>query len=365
MPISHVKTVTIADWSGVVTVANSTGGTTTDQASNLVRGGDWNSNHVVSLSASEIAPIFSFANGLSSTTAAGGITVGMNSDPWFEPFPHFNTASTQMQLSSMSNGTWYLDGPYEIDQAIGKGQINMFLAMPANFLGGGVYSAATTGSVSRSGTFYNHFALYTQGGGASTTRLESLWTAQVSFVFTNSMALSTANTSSGSLTNALTVSFPAQWDTAGAVTYSTTSTSATSNLSASTMANTRYDSLISNVGAYISGSFMVPHGFSTTVPPGIYWVGRMQFSTTASAGTSGGIGSMGTYFGQASVLGGVEHLGVAYKRMGLSVSNSSTNFAPFHGFLATSTTNATANLGTADIRATTGKAYWNYFVSTY
>jgi hypothetical protein len=131
------------------------------------------------------------------------------------------------------------------------------------------------------------------------------------------------------------------------------------------MASTRYNSLISAVGAYLSGSFMAPHGFSTTLSPGIYWIGRMQRATTSSTGTAGGIGSMGTYFGQASILGGVEHLGNAYKQLGKSVSNSSTNFAPFHGFLATSTTGATSIIGTADIRGTTGKAYWQYWQSSY
>jgi hypothetical protein len=365
MPVTHAKNVTAADWSGVITVGNSTGGSTTDQASNLARPGDWNSNHVVNLSASELTPVFTFTNGLSSTTAAGGITIGMASDPWYTPLPFYNTGVTQVSVSSMSNGTWYLDGPYEWDQAMGKGQINVFVAMPANFLGGAVYSAASTGSVTRTATFYNHFAIYKQGSGASTTRLESFWTMQNSFIATNEMNLNTANTSSGTLTNRLTISFPAQWDTAGGITYSSSSTSATSNLSASTMASTRYDSLISNVGAYLSGSMMQIFGMSTTAPPGIYWVGRMQFTTTASAGTSGGIGSMGTYFGQCSVLGQVELLGNAYRRQGLSVTNSTSNFFPFHGFLATSTTDATSIINTADIRGTTGQMYWNYFASSY
>jgi hypothetical protein len=91
----------------------------------------------------------------------------------------------------------------------------------------------------------------------------------------------------------------------------------------------------------------------------------MFFTTSATAGTAGGIGSMGTYFPQQSVLGGVEHLGNAYKMLGSSVSNSTSNWAPFHGFLATSTTNATSIINTSDVRGTTGKAYWNYFVSTY
>ena len=365
--ITHIKSNTIGDFTGTVTLFDSAGTTQTALATNLVRPSDWNSNHSVAITmqAADITNLFDFGRGLSSSTDTNKISVGIASNQWYEPFPHFNTASTQMQLSSMSNATWYLDGPYEIDQALGSGQFNMFIALPANFLGGAAYSAVTTGSVTRNGTFYNEIAIYRQASGTNTTRLESVWTMENQFVFTNIMNLSTANTSSGSLTNRLTISFPAQWNVSGAVTYSTTSTSATSNLSASTMASTRYDSLISNVGAYISGSFMAPHGFSTTLSPGIYWIGRMQNTTTSSAGTSGGIGAMGTYFGQASILGGVEHLGNAYKQLGKSVSNSSTNFAPFHGYLATSSTNATSIIGTADIRGTTGKAYWQYFVSTY
>jgi hypothetical protein len=365
MPVTHAKSDTIADWSGVVTINNSTGGTTTDQASNLVRPIDWNSNHVVSLSASEVAPVFQFGSGLSSSTAAGGISVGIQSDPWFVPFPLFNTASTQMSLSSMSNGTWYFDGPYENDQALAKGQIHALFAFPANFAGGAAYSAASTGSVTRTITQYNHWAIYTQASGANTTRLESYWTAQNSWIATNEMRLSTANTSSGSFTNYLTLSFPGQWDSNGGVTYTSTATSGTSNLSASTMASTRYDSLISGVGAYLSGSIMAIFGMSTTLPPTIFWVGRMTFSTSASAGTSGGIAALGTNFGVGSVLGQVDGLVNAYKRQGLSVSNSTTNVRPFHGFLATSTTQATASLGTADIRGTTGQMYWHNWLSTY
>ena len=46
MAVSHVKSNTIADWAaGAVTVANSTGGTQTVDATNLVRPSDWNSAH--------------------------------------------------------------------------------------------------------------------------------------------------------------------------------------------------------------------------------------------------------------------------------------------------------------------------------
>ena len=365
MPITHAKSNTLADWSGVITVGNSTGGTTTDQASNLVRPIDWNSGHVVSLSASEVAPVFAFSNGLSSTTGAGGISVGIGSAGWSEPFKALNTAVTQMSLSVMSNGTWYFDGPYAVPFALGKGQINAFMAYPANVLGGNVYSCASTGSVTRTATVYHHLALYTQGEGTNQSRLFSVWTMQNSWLATNEMRLATANTSSGSFSNYLSVSFPSQFDTDGGVTYGSFSRSTTDTVSASTIASTRYNSLISSAGAYLSGSIMVPFGLSTTLPAGDYWMARMSFSTTASAGTSGGIAALGTYFGAGSVLGRLEFLGNAYKRLGSTVSNSSTNYAPFHGYLATSSTQATSGVGSADIRGTSGNAYWNFFASSY
>ena len=45
MSIVHVKSNTVPDWTGTVTIGNSTGGTQTIAATNLVRPGDWNSAH--------------------------------------------------------------------------------------------------------------------------------------------------------------------------------------------------------------------------------------------------------------------------------------------------------------------------------
>ena len=49
MALYHSKTNTIADWTGTVTVGNSTGGTQTANATDLVRPGDWNSAHLQQL----------------------------------------------------------------------------------------------------------------------------------------------------------------------------------------------------------------------------------------------------------------------------------------------------------------------------
>lgn len=363
LTVSHAKSDTIADFTGTVTVFNSAGATQTVVATNLVRPSDWNSNHnaTLSLTASELASIFNFGTGLSSTTAAGGISVGFDSGAYFEPFALHNTNST---LSAPGIGTWYLDGPYKIPLGFGKGQIRMLVTNAAGFVGGGTYSAASTGSVTRYQTFYNQLALYKQGSGASTSRLESVWTGDMSVLATWEMRLTTANTSSGTVSNYLTLSFPSRWDTDGAVTYGSTSASGTSNLSTSTMASTRYDSLITGAVAYLSGSRMDMVGMNTTIPPGEYWLAHMMTSSTSTTGTSGGIAN-GTLFSTHNRLGLLENAVGAFKRLGLSISNSSTNVQPFHGYLATTTSDASSIINTSDVRATTGRMYWNYFVSTY
>ena len=47
MALYHVKSNTIADFTGTVTGFNSQGSTTTLAATNLVRPGDWNSAHTM------------------------------------------------------------------------------------------------------------------------------------------------------------------------------------------------------------------------------------------------------------------------------------------------------------------------------
>lgn len=363
LTITHAKSDTIADFTGTITGFNSAGATTTIVATDLVRPSDWNSGHqyTFSLTASEVASLFNFNNGLTSTTAAGGISVGMDAGMYFEPFYLPNTNST---LSAPGIGTWYLDGPYCLPNGLRSGLLQCLVSNAAGFVGGAAYSAASTGTVSREQTFYHRLAIYKQGTGASTSRLETVWTMDVSLMASWRMTLATANTSSGSVTNSLALSFPAQWNSTGGVTYSSTSTSATSNISASTMASTRYDSLISNVVAFVSGARMDIFGVSTSFAPGCYWLGHMFTSTSGSSGTSGGIGT-GRMFSTHSRLGLLENAMGAYKVLGKSVSNATSYPEPFHGHLATTTSGATSIINTSDMRATTGRMWWNYFVSTY
>jgi hypothetical protein len=364
LTITHAKSNTIGDFTGTVTVFNSAGTTVTASATDLVRPVDWNSGHqfTVSLSASEFAAAFVLQNGLSSSTDASSFSFGVDTGAYWEPFPLHNTNST---LSSPGIGTWYIDGPYKVPLGFGKGQIRMLVSNAAGFANGGVYSAASTGSVTRVQTFYHNLAIYQRGTGASTSRLESVSTFLLSILASQNILLGTANTSSGTITNRVTISFPAQWDSTGGVAYSSTAQSGTTAVTTSTMASTRADNLITGAVAFISGARMDMFGVSSTLPNGEYWFAHMFTSSSSTTGTAGGIGAAGTMMTVHSRLGLLENNMGAYKQMGQSVSNSTTNVQPFHGFLATTTSNATSIINSGDVRATTGRAYINFFVSTY
>ena len=358
MPVTHAKSNIIGDWSGTVTVGNSTGGTTTVAASDLVRPSDWNSAHVVQLSASEVASIWNFGTGLTSTTAAGGISVGMNTYQFFDPFLLHNTNST---LSAPGIGTWYIDGPYLLDDGLPTGQINMPVACAVGFLNGAVYSAAITASVTKFQTLYNNIAFYKPDTGANTTRLTLQYSNSIGLIASENFAISSTASDQVAATHAVTVSFPSQFDVSGGVTYGTTSQSTSSSTQATTMVSTAINA-VNTVNSFVSGSRFDMIPLTASLPPGVYWLGHMFTSTSSTTGTNAGAG---TLFSTQSRLGVLENLMNAYKRLGSSVSNSTTNAQNFHGYLATTTSLASNIIAPTDMRGTTGRAYWNFAQSTY
>ncbi len=331
LTVTHAKSNTIADWSGTATVGNSTGGTSTVAASDLVRPSDWNSAHVIVEQ-----------------------KVG-----YFEPFIPANTNSS---LSAPGIGTWYID-PAPIPFALNSGQINMLGADAAGFKNGVVYSSSS-GSMSGVQTLNNQIALYQLGTSNSTTLLSRIWSSDCSYLATISKSIS-GGAVSVTVSNYLSLSFPAQFDASGGVTYSSTAQSGTSSIGATTMASTGADNLITGAVAYLSGSRMNIHAFATSLPAGLYWLGQM-FTSTSSTATGGVNYGAGTAFSTQSRLFMLEFVGQAYKQMGKSVSNSSTAFEQFHGSVATVSSLPFLTLGTSDMRnlATNARVYWNFAQST-
>lgn len=366
MPISHAKTINttiIPDWSGTVTVANSTGGTTTANASDMARPVDWNSNHVVSLTGSEVAPLFSFGTGLSSTTNAAGVTVGFAAPEFFNPFQMPNTNST---LSTQAVGSWYIDDVF-CPNGLLPGRLNFFRTQnSAIFLNGVSISYNQTASVSKVASFRNCAAIYRRGDGNNSTRLESVWTgeAAISATYTAQWSSTAANSTNQGITAGLTVGFITQINTAGAYTTSQYTITGTTNQSSSSMSATIMDAALSSASsnkAFFTGSIMDMIPFNTTLPPDNYWFAHMF--TTAHASTSAGKDMTGTMFFTSSVaqLHLLENVLTGFKQVGRStVGNSSSCPVPFHGVVKTTSSNAFSTLATSDLIANVGRLYFNH-----
>jgi hypothetical protein len=316
--ISHPKSNTIADFTGTVTQFNSSGGTQSVAATNLVRPSDWNNAHT-------FAP-----------------------DPFFyEPFPMANTNST---LSTAGAGTWSID-PMFLPVGLISGELLLFNADVAGFLNGGAYSSAVTGTVTRNQTLNTQVVIYMQGTGTAYTQLSTVWSKEVSILATWARSVNSTTAGGGTTTgviisNALTLSMPSQWDTAGGITYGTTSQSGTTSTSVSTGNSTLANNLITNAVAYGSGSKMIPIPFNTMIQPGEYYLGIMTSSSSNSAGTNY---SAGTMFSTQSIMGMLVFNNNGFKRVGQSVSNTSTQPFAFFGVVNTTSTSPPATLGATDI----------------
>jgi hypothetical protein len=331
LTISHAKSNTIADFTGTVTGWNSSGGTATVLATDLVRPSDWNSSH-----------LFTFAADLASA---------------YEPFPLHNTNST---LSAPGNGTWYFD-PVFLPAGLASGHIRFYLSQgvsSACFQNGAIFTTNSTGSVSRFQTIYNRFAIYRQGTGASTTQLTTVYTANCDLFATQEMRVTTSTNSAVTASHYLTISIPNNWDASGGSTYSTFTGSGTvSSTTTTTIAASIGSATIATPRNYLTAAFMPAVGLSASLSPGLYYFAHMISSTSSTAGTNYGAGTM---FSTISRMGLLENNLPIFKQLGSTVSDTSSQFFPFHGFLATTTSNASSAVQRTAMRGTTGRMYWNH-----
>ena len=359
--IQHAQNLTQADFTGTVTVFNSSGGTVSAVATNLLQPSDWNSVHnfTATVQPADVASLFIIGSGMTSSTSTNGISVGFPEVNFFEPWPLPNADST---LSTGSIGTWYID-PFSLKNVFAGGRLNLFGSIAAGFLNNTTYSTSTA-SHTKYATIEHDIAIYSRDSGANSTRLTKVWNADADIFATWQVAVSGTSgttTSLGSLTvtNALTISFPAQWDTSGGVTYSSTSQSGTVSSGSFTMANTRADSLITGAAVYVSGAIENIFGMTANLLPANYWFAHMYSTITSSTGT--GAYSQGTYFPLMSFVGMNEFPLNPYKQMGKSVSSTNTNPIDYHGFINTGSSEAFLSLAATDVRPSPTRMYWNLF----
>lgn len=361
MTVSHAKSVTVPDWSGTVTVANSTGGTTTAAASDLARPSDWNSGHQVtfSLTGSEVGSLFSFGNGLTSSSNTSGITAGVGDEPYYEPFPMAQSNSVN---DAPTIGSWYFS-PFVLPYALSRGRINQFCSRDSScFLFGVVANSTGLGGASIAVVHRNCLAIYSQGTGANVTRLETVWTNEQNISATQSISFAGA-TSGMTVSNYMTVNFASQIDTAGNITTTTQTASGTFSTGTTSMASTAPNSLITAAQNWFTGQVMDVVPFATSLPPGAYWMADMFTTRLIGNGTTSinYTSNITNFNGSNSKVRWFTPNLSAYKRLGAATSaNSSSQWIPFQGQLATTTSQASSIIATSDLRAFSRRLYWNF-----
>ena len=183
MAVSHIKSNTIADWTGTVTVGNSTGGTATVAASDLVRPSDWNSVHnqfytltgntVGNTTASGTNVIFAGSGAVSLGGSTGTLIVSSPVMSTLEPVPlvGVSTANNAIGVQTSSPVSIY---PFVVPHPLNAGVLDLMFSC----------SFSTVGTSSGRQTMGFNVGLYDRGDGSNSTRLESIASQAVQYFVT-------------------------------------------------------------------------------------------------------------------------------------------------------------------------------------
>ena len=323
MAISHIKSNTIADWTGTVTIGNSTGGTQTVAATNLVRPGDWNSAHNQYYTLSGNTTNASTASGTNVVfEARGNLTVAGSTGTivfvaptqdvlsfyQHPPVPMNNTATM-----SVGGGSSNYVQPFVIPQDISASYIRMPVSMSLASTTFGTGAGAYGSSVAQSNTMW--FNIYTQGTGANVSSLRWLTSASATWVFQISYS-GTASTHS--------VSYNVTFPTMGG----NSNTQLTSNQPAGSSAVNEVPAGTANFQGW--RYFDLP--FAASLSAGNYWM-ALQRSSTTGGGSNIGLGISAMMVTQHNSSIGVPNL----------ASNSTYHLNPYLGSWSTNSLGRTTD----------------------
>ncbi len=371
MAISHVKSNIVPDWTGTVTIGNSTGGTQTVAATDLVRPVDWNSAHnqyytlsgntngastasgtnVVLSGGNNVTLVgggatvgFSVGNyittgalsdhshgnptlaltNLSGTTASNsaGLTLSLSAaapgggavGSFYQHPPLINNTNTMSVGGGSSNYVQPFVLPYGVSASYIRMPVSMSLASTTFTTGAAGYGA----SVAQSNTLW--FNIYTRGGGASSLSLQYLTQASATWAFQISYS-GTASTH--------TVSYNVTFPTLGGT-------------SSTQMTSSQQSSAVNQVPAGTSNFqsfryFDIP--FATSLSAGNYYM-ALQRSSTTGGGSNIGLGISAMIVTQHNSSIGVPN----------QASNSSNHLVPYLGSWSTNSLGATtSSIGKASI----------------
>jgi hypothetical protein len=327
------KTLTDAETLYVNLLGANTAGNTTASGSTIGLSGinltlSGTNGSVYNISAPATSSL-SATGGLVLSTNGSTISIGMPLGGFYEPYPllNGNTVTFKQEI-----GSWrfmYLP----VNLPIGSGRVNMLYSMTgsANMLAGSNganWASNTTGGASWSFRLDRTVALYTRGPGASSTRLESIWSNTITNGISQSIGISVTNASQLTVARSVSLQYIQVVETNGL--YTTAGVGATHNASyaSSVTATTAHTSAISSIYNMLTGAMLVPIGFNTTISAGNYWMAIAYNTTATTAGSSVGLGSL---YDQVNVQAMQGPASQSYRQFGATISNTSSQYLPGHG----------------------------------
>lgn len=308
---------------------------------------------------------------VSSIQGTGAISISSNGSTisvsgWnvtdFEPYP----PSTSTTNYPNGIGTWYFE-PFFLPANLSGGRLNRVVsfgstasilrASSANFQTG------TTGTRSASFIYANSVALYSRGAGTNSTRLESLWSNTFSIGISSSCSVSSAvNSLAVSLSAALSVI--TSINSAGAYTTTTIGSSTTFSVTATSVGSTNGTAYVSSFVNMLSGSWVMPVGFNSTVQPGQYWLAQAWSTSSTTAGTSGDILSYNSQFALSIPIIDTAN---SVRQWLQTVSTSNSQIFPGHGQYSATSNTPPSTVGFSQVNCLTAsgiRQYFNFYNST-
>lgn len=249
MAISHVKSVTVVDFTGTVTVYNSAGATTTAAATDLVRPADWNSvhNQFYTLSgntsngstASGTNVVFGASGALTLVGSTGSLIFSAPLASTLDMVPYFGAATNSVALGNATSAPISI-WPVTLPQAMSAGVIDLMFSA----------SFSTLGNSSGQQTMGLRAGLFTRGAGANSTLLSALTTWSVQYQVTG-------NNSSYTISQPVSTGY-------GGYTLSTTASAA------------------SDISSAYTGLKKIGLPVNSYLAPGQYWFAMMGTNSTSS-----------------------------------------------------------------------------------
>jgi hypothetical protein len=192
VPITHLKSNTVADFIGTVTVLNSTGGQVSAAATNLVRPSDWNSAHqlVYNLAGNTAGTSQAsgtdvvWAGGTGITLSVAGSTISINGPTGYTALTYMNRQPALTQTTSGQNVVWLV--PMRLAAPVSA----VTVVNPMSLAGA---SSSNTGSVG----ITHQFGFYSVSQTTNLSRFDSFFTTAISMTGYISSSNSAAFTING------------------------------------------------------------------------------------------------------------------------------------------------------------------------